>query len=326
MKIAITGGTGFVGRHLARRLADHGHDVVLVSRGLDRRDPGVFSLPRARFFAIGTSDEEKLSEAFAGCDAVAHCAGINREAGLQTYERVHIQGTQNVVRAAERARAKKLLLVSFLRARPRCGSPYHESKWAAEEIVRASRLDFTILKPGIIYGRGDHLLDHLSRALHTFPIFALLRGRNAPVRPLAVEDLTAIIEASLVEGRLSRKTVGVTGPEELPFSQVVRRVGGVLGRRVRILPLPLSAHYFLAWWFERLMTIPLISLAQVRILAEGLVEPLPACDSLPEGLRPKTVFSEQQIRQGLPSPEPFGWGDCRSFFLAHPKAKHEAEQ
>jgi NADH dehydrogenase len=78
------------------------------------------------------------------------------------------------MRAAERAGVQRLALLSFLRARPDCGSAYHESKWAAEQIVRASGLDWTVLKPGMIYGRGDHMLDHLSRALHTFPVFVRL--------------------------------------------------------------------------------------------------------------------------------------------------------
>jgi NADH dehydrogenase len=58
---------------------------------------------------------------------------------------------------------------SFLRAQPDSGSPYHDSKWAAEEILRASSLDWTVLKLGVTYGAGDHLLTHLSRALLTFP-------------------------------------------------------------------------------------------------------------------------------------------------------------
>ena len=77
-----------------------------------------------------------LGGAFAGCEAVVHCAGINRELGEQTYQRVHIAGTANVVAAAWRAGVRKIVLISFLRARPNCGSGYHESKWAAEEIVQ----------------------------------------------------------------------------------------------------------------------------------------------------------------------------------------------
>lgn len=131
MKIAITGATGFVGRHLARALAAEGHELVLLARGLDRRDVAARQLPRATFAPLGLDDAEALAAAFAGCDAVAHCAGINRESGRQTYRRVHIAGTANVVAAARRAGAGKLALLSFLRARPGCGSPYHESKWAA---------------------------------------------------------------------------------------------------------------------------------------------------------------------------------------------------
>ena len=139
MKIAITGGTGFVGRHLARALVGEGHQVVLIARGVDGRDPDIRSLSQATFAPIGTDSAERLAEALADCDAVAHCAGINRAIGEQTYERVHIEGTRHVVDAARAAGVDKILLLSFLRARPRCGSPYHESKWAAEEIVRGKR-------------------------------------------------------------------------------------------------------------------------------------------------------------------------------------------
>ncbi len=97
------------------------------------------------------------------------------------YQNVHIAGTRNVVAAAQSAGVGKFVLISFLRARPNCGSPYHESKWAAEEMVRRSGLDYTILKCGVIYGRGDHMLDHLSHAFYTFPVFALVDFSRFPV-------------------------------------------------------------------------------------------------------------------------------------------------
>lgn len=311
MKIAITGGTGFVGRNLARELTRDGHEVVLIARGVDDRDPSIRHLPRARFAPIGTDDEDMLAEAFAGCDAVAHCAGINRELGPQTYQRVHIDGTRNVVAAAQRAGVKKVVVLSFLRARPDCGSGYHESKFAAEEIVRTSGLDYTIIKAGVIYGRGDHMLDHLSHALHTFPIFGLVGMREQSIRPTAVEDLTRILVAALVERRLSRQTVAVTGPEQVPLSAAVKRVARVIGKRPRIVRLPLWFHYPFAWCMERVMKTPMVSMAQVRILSEGVVEPLPPCAGVPVDLAPRTTFTDEQIRRGLPQLEPFGLRDLR---------------
>jgi NADH dehydrogenase len=242
---------------------------------------------------------------------VAHCAGINRELGKQTYQRVHIQGTRNVVEAARKAGVSKIVLLSFLRARPDCGSGYHESKWAAEGIVRESDLDYTIFKAGVIYGRGDHMLDHLSHALFTFPIFATVGFRDRHVRPLAVEDLVSILEAALIGGRLSRQTVAVTGPEEMPLSEAVRRVAGVIGKRPLFVRMPVWFHYILGHLLEATMKIPLVSVAQVRILSEGIVEALPVCSTLPEDLLPSTCFSEEQIRKGLPEPGGFACSDLR---------------
>jgi NADH dehydrogenase len=299
--------------------------VVLVARGRDQRDLEVRSLGGATLELSGLDDPERLERALRGCEAVAHCAGINREIGRHTFRLVHVEGTRNVVEAARRAGARRLAILSFLRARPGSGSGYHESKWQAEEIVRGSDQDYTVLKAGVIYGRGDHMLDHLSHAFHTFPVFALVGFREHRIRPVAVGDVTAILRAALVDGRLARRTVAVMGPEEMTLAEAVKRVGGIVGKRPLYVRLPVSFHRTLAWFLEKTMVIPLVSLAQVRILTEDLTEPYQPTtgrpgdrlDALPADLVPRVPFGEEEIRKGLPPPGPFGLRDFR--FCARPK-------
>lgn len=309
MRIAITGGTGFIGRHLAQRLAAEGHELILLTR--TDRDKDAVSAPRTTFVTVSLDDEKALADALSGCHAVAHCAGINREIGAQTYRRVHVEATRHIVTAARAAGVKKVLLMSFLRARPDCGSPYHESKWAAEEIVRQSGLDYTIIRAGVVYGRGDHMLDHLSHALYTFPLFAMVGFEEKAIRPLAIEDLVVILRAALIDGRMKRQTVAVTGAEELYLSEAVRRVARVAGRRIRMVRAPIWFHYLLARLCEWTMKVPLVARAQVRILSEGVTKPALTCDALPYDLMPTRSFTDEQIRKGLPEPGPFGLDDLR---------------
>ncbi len=297
MRIAITGGTGFVGSHLARRLDEVGHGVVVVSRrtGLPLEPGGA-----------------GLATAFDGCDAVVHCAGINRELGAQTYAKVHVEGTRAVVEAARAAGVERLVILSFLRARPDGPTAYHRSKWAAEELVRASGLTYTILKAGVIHGRGDHMLDHLSRAFHTFPVFGLVGLRDRPVRPVAVDDVARLLEAAAVgDERLGNRTIEVLGPDELPLGAAVRRVADVTGRRPIFVRLPIAAHLVIGHMAELVMRIPLISVAQVHILAEGVVDALPFAEQPPRDLAPRTPFTPASIQRGLPAPAGFGLTDLR---------------
>jgi NADH dehydrogenase len=267
--------------------------------------------PNEDIFTPNLGWVKQLTQAFDGCHAVAHCAGINREIGDQTYERVHVQGTRNVVEAAKAAGVEKIVLTSFLRARPQCGSPYHESKWEAEEIVRSSGLDYTVVKAGVIYGRGDHMLDHLSHALHTFPVFGLVGMKEKSVRPLAVEDLVHVMRAAFVDRRMKRHTIALVGPEEIYLSEAVRRVAEVVGKQPLMIRLPVVCHQLMATVFEWTMRVPLVSLAQVRILAEGVVEPASPVVPLPYDLVPTRRFTTEQIRNGLPQAKPFCVGDLR---------------
>lgn len=182
----------------------------------------------------------------------------------------------------------------------------------AQKLIDAGH-EITVLKPGIIYGKGDHMLDHLSHAFHTLPIFGLVGFSDRPVRPTAVEDIVPILRAALVENRMARQTIPVTGPEEMSLRETVRRVAEAVGKVPRMLPMPLFFHKALAFLAECIMKVPLISGAQVRILSEGVIEPALAPDPLPEDLLPKTRFTPEQIRKGLPEAKPFGLADLRIF-------------
>lgn len=314
MNIAITGGTGFVGRTLARELIARGHSVVLIARGADNSDPSIRELSGAKFCAMALDEPSRLELAFAGCQTVVHCAGINRQHDGVTFQKVHVEGTENVVNAARAAGVGKVVLLSFLRARPGCGSGYHESKWAAEEIVRRSGLDYTVFKAGVIYGRGDHMLDHLSHAFHTFPIFGFVGFRDRPVRPVAIEDMVRLLVVAATTDELVRKSIAVLGPEELTLRAAVRRVAKVVGKRLLMFPLPLWFHYAFAALIERLMVVPMVSNAQIRMLHEGLAESEPPGELPPDDLAPRLAFTEEQIRRGLPPAKPFGRADlvfCR---------------
>ncbi|SDS38125.1 NAD(P)H-binding protein [Microbacterium paraoxydans] len=289
MKVAITGGSGFVGRALADRL----EEPVVISRrsGTD------------------VTDVDALTAAFAGCDAVAHCAGINREIGDQTFRRVHVEGTAAVVEAARRAGVRRLVMVSFLRARPDCGSGYHESKWEAEEIVRGSGLPHTILKSGMIYGPGDHMVDHVTRAVRTLPFFWTVGYRERTARPVPVEDAADVLVAAL-EGRIPEPTVAVMGADEMTLGEAIRRIARVAGRRPAFLPVPTWVVRVLAQLTEWTMVVPLVAKAQARMLAEGVSEPAPWAPEPPEDIRPSRPFDEDSIRAALPTGR-FGLSDLR---------------
>jgi len=291
MRVAITGGTGFVGRHLAQHLDPT--ETVIVSRRT----------------GVQIDDVDTLAAAFAGVDVVVHSAGINREIGAQTFDRVHIGGTRAVVDAARRAGVGRIVMVSFLRARPDCGSAYHETKWAAEELVRESGIAHTVLKFGMIYGPGDHMIDHVAKAVRTWPVFGLVGFHERRVRPVPIEDAVEVLLAA-IDGRIAEPTVAVMGAEELELGAAVRRIAGVAGGHPLYLRVPVWFIRRLAQFTEWTMVTPLVAKAQAQMLAEGVTEAAPYAPELPDDIRPSRLFDEERIRAALPAGG-FGLRDLR---------------
>jgi hypothetical protein len=171
-------------------------------------------------------------------------------------------------------------------------------------------LEYTIAKAGMIYGHGDHLVDHLSRTVQTIPVFASVGLREKTISPIPVAELVDVLVAALGT-RLTNQTVAVRGGETLLLSEAARRVASVLNRRLTILPAPVVFHLVLAQLAEWTMTVPLLAKAQAKMLAEGVTDAAMPAAELPEDLRPKRAFNEAQIRDALPEPGGFAWRDLR---------------
>jgi NADH dehydrogenase len=193
--------------------------------------------------------------------------------------------------------------LSFLRARPGTGSPYHETKWKSEQIVAASGLQFTNLEAGVIFGAGDGMITNMWRAIRLAPVFATVGFHQPTLRPVWVGDIVEILSAAATSDVLANGTVAALGPEELQLGEAARRVAAARGSPILVFPLPLWFHYTLGWVAEHVMPRPLVSVAQVKMLAEGVSDPQPGTGMLPPELRPRTRFDREHILESMRSPQ-----------------------
>lgn len=299
MNVAITGGTGFIGSHLARALVSKGHHPRILARGLNHRDESIRSLTNAPYTPVSLSDANKLFGAFQGCDLVAHLAGINYEPHSGDFYKNHVESTVNVIHTARKAGVSKIVFVSCQRARPKCYNKYYESKWEAEELIRASEIDYTILKPAIVYGKNDRFLSSIRQHLDNGSMIPTVGLLEKKINPVAVDDIVAIMMAALLEDQLERKTVNVEGPEAITYSEACKRTAKVLKKSCVMVPSLVMAQFSKAQEQERSSKEAILTRTLVRMIADGNQAPVEPSDQLPGDFTPKSLLNDEQIIRAL---------------------------
>ena len=241
MRVLVAGGTGFIGSHLCRALADGGHEVTALSRSPGETPAGVAA-------ATGdVTDYGSVEPAVDGVDAVVNLVALSPlfepEGGNRMHDRVHRGGTENLVRAAEAGGVDRFVQLSALGADPDGDTAYVRAKGDAEAVVRESDLDWTIFRPSVVFGDGGEFVSFTKRLKRLFapgvPLYPLPGGGETRFQPIYVADLVPMIAAAVTEAGHVGETYEVGGPETLTLRRVTELVYEAERRDVTVVPLPM---------------------------------------------------------------------------------------
>ncbi len=235
--VFLTGGTGFVGRYVAERLAERGHAVRALVRSPE--EAGALRELGAELVAGDISDPLP-GHAMAGCDVVVHLVGIIKEEPPRvTFELIHTRGTLRTLEAAESAGVKKFVHMSALGAGPQ-GTAYMRTKYEAEELVRRSAIPSVIFRPSVIVGPGGAFTEMLVRMVRLSPLVPVIGDGSYRLQPVDVEDVaTAFVLAAEREG-LEGEDFDLGGPHKLTYNRMIDIVCEELGVRRRLIHVPAS--------------------------------------------------------------------------------------
>jgi NADH dehydrogenase len=232
--ILVTGGTGFIGQAVVRHLAEAGYRVRILLRA-SRSTP---NLPRGVPVEVAVSsldDERGLRAALVGVDTVYHLAGGEWRGAYASLMNIDIRGTQHVVAAATDAGVRRIFYVSHLGADRASAYPVFKAKAIAEEYIRRSGIEFTILRTGIVFGMNDGFTTGLAQLMSFIPFTFVVPGDGETLlQPLWVEDLATCMAWALEDENTINQLYELGGPEYLTFNQVARAVMDSLGLQRRL--------------------------------------------------------------------------------------------
>lgn len=295
MRIAVTGATGFVGRHVVRELRTRGHEVRVLVRGQPQPPfptAGIEVVPGALV------DADAVARLVAGADAVIHLVGIIAESGDATFHAVHVEGVRTLARAARAGGVQRFVHMSAVGARhDPAATAYHRSKAAGEDEVRHTGIPHVILRPPVIVGQESvpiSLLARLHRLLPAIPVFG---AADFPMQPIWIGDVATAF-ALAAEGTGASGTYEVAGPDRITYAEFVRAIGRAVGHPRPLIHVPLALARLAAGAFDVLPpSIAPITSQQLQMLVEGSAAPDNAIERV-FGIRPMG-FEEALRRSSL---------------------------
>lgn len=276
-KICVLGGSGFVGSALVAKLDAAGYSVAVLTR---RRDSAkhLSLLPNVSLVECNVLDELALISALRGADAVINLIGILHQSRRLSFDVLHHQLPARLAKICEDLGIKRLLHMSSLQADKNAPSQYLRSKAAGEAAILAlqQKLNITIFRPSVIFGRGDSFINLFAKLIKFLPVVMLAKP-NAKFQPIWVEDVASSFVASIENTATYGQTYELAGPKIYTFRQLVQKVMDTLGIQRPIIGLNNALSYAQAFMME-LLPVKLMSRDNVRSMEVDSVshQPFPA--------------------------------------------------
>jgi uncharacterized protein YbjT (DUF2867 family) len=244
--VLVTGASGFVGSHMLPRLLEAGHRVTALVHREGARAEVLGRLPSERRasvrFALGDiTDEDALRRPMEGADAVLHLVAIIRDrTGGRDLSRINLGGTLRVIEAMRKAGVRRLVYLNNLGVVEDPQLLFATSKARAEQAVVGSGLDWTTLKPSVMWGERDGFFNVIAELVRISPVVPLVGSGRARFQPLWVGDLAAIVVRCLDDSATVQHTYELGGPRHWTYREIAREVLAGMEARRLVVPVPVS--------------------------------------------------------------------------------------
>ena len=264
MLVLVTGATGFLGRRVVRELLARRHQVrcLIHSPGKER----IFDHRAVDLHYGSVLEPAALLQALPDVQAVVHLVGIIRPSGRVTFDLMHRQGTANVAAAAKESMVGQLIYVSAMGATSDASYPYLHSKRMAELEVINSGLEYTILRPSVIFGAGDEFMNALAGLVRLGPLTPVIGGGRNRLQPVAADDAARCIAMSVGNSMVKGRTINLGGPDRLSYNALVDEVARAMGKRRRRIHLPTPLVLPAAAVMEKILPRPPVTVGQIKML------------------------------------------------------------
>jgi NADH dehydrogenase len=235
--ILVTGASGYVGRHVLNRLAADGRPLrAMIRERSSAHIPGGVEVVGADLTTPGT-----LPEAVRGVEVILHCAAVTadqKEPRPGFYDAVNRVGTEHLVAAAREADVRRLVVMSGLGTFEAAAGTYMATRWGLESAVRSSGIPYVILQPSVLFGDGAPFIRALARLVKG-PLTPLLGG-EVRFQPLWIKDLARSLVQAVDDDSLTARSHPLGGADQLTMRQLMETIGEQLGKRPRLIPVPIS--------------------------------------------------------------------------------------
>jgi NADH dehydrogenase len=262
---AVTGAFGYSGRYIAAHLLDEGREVITLTNSLARANP--FG-GRVRAFPLAFDEPQRLAQSLAGVDVLYNTYWVRFNHKLFTHAQA-VQNTLVLFEAARQAGVRRIVHVSITNPSEDSPLEYFAGKARLERALRESGLEHSILRPTVLFGREDILINNIAWALRRFPFFAVFGDGSYRLQPICVEDLATL---AVAEGKRNENSViNAIGPETFTYRALVEAVGEAIGRKRRIIRVSPGLGYAASrviGWFVR---DTFITREEIKGLMDGLL-------------------------------------------------------
>jgi uncharacterized protein YbjT (DUF2867 family) len=270
---AVTGAFGYSGKYIAQRLLDKGHDVITLTNSPQRANP--FG-KRIRAFPFNFDDPPRLTESLKGTSVLYNTYWVRFNHKLFTHADA-VGNTITLINAAKDAGVRRIVHVSITNPSLDSHLEYFRGKAELEKALKDTGLSYAILRPTVLFGAEDILINNIAWALRRLPVFGVFGDGQYRLQPIYVDDLA---EIAVDQGEGGQNTIiNAIGPETFTYRDLVERIGAAIGVQRPIISVPPSIGYVVSAIIGRLVDDVFITREEIK----GLMADLLYVDSPPLG-------------------------------------------